>query len=137
MDADVIEMPVQAVLGERDHAVRLVALDREHDLDVKLRHVGPPQIAVRMVEDDGFGDTEDLRGFVQLAGAHAAEVAVCAERGIGDAAFFSPRRAQQHDPRTGVGETRDRPSTRQRLIVWMREHHENGAAGEVRRAGWR
>ena len=47
-----------------------------HDFGVQLRNVVPPQLAVRMIEDEHFGDPEHARRFPQFVHANAPEVPV-------------------------------------------------------------
>ena len=72
-----IQVPVQAVLAERDHRGRAVAPDERDDLARGTPATSiPPQVAVGMVQQDDFGDAEHRGGRAQLARAHASEIAV-------------------------------------------------------------
>ena len=67
MHADVIGMPVESVLVERDDCGGAAALDRVRELGREMRHLGPAQIAVSMAEQHEFLDPETLDGGLQLA----------------------------------------------------------------------
>ena len=75
-------MPVQPVLAERNHRVRPVGADGRHDLFEEHGLVGPPQVAVGMIEDHDLGNAQDARRLPQFVGAHAAEIAAGDERRI-------------------------------------------------------
>ncbi len=84
VNADVVQVPVQAVFGEGNHRGGLMFFDQPHDLGMQLRHVLPSQIAVPVIEDDDVRDAQNGGGLVQLARADASQVAVGHERGIAD-----------------------------------------------------
>ncbi len=90
MHPDVIEVPVEPVLGERNHRVGAVALDGLDDLGVKLGHAAPPEIAVRVIEDDDLRDAEDRGSVVELAHSDAGEVlAFGYQRGVAERSSFA------------------------------------------------
>jgi hypothetical protein len=79
-----IEVPVEPILCEGDDRVRLAARDRRHDLIVQLVDVLPPQLAVRMVEDQDLRDAQHLCGLAQLVLAHPSEIAIRDQRRVAD-----------------------------------------------------
>ena len=49
MNANVVEVPVQPVLRERDDSIGPVVLNRRDDVGVELRNVEPAEIAVAVI----------------------------------------------------------------------------------------
>ena len=87
MDADVIEVPVQAVVVECDHGICAIVPNRRHDFRVQQRRVSPPQVAIGMIEDHRVGKAQHLDSLAQFLRADASEIAVWNQRGIADRAF--------------------------------------------------
>jgi hypothetical protein len=88
-----------------------------------------------MVEQGHVADAQNLRGVLQFMGTDGCEIGVGDQRRIADGALLATRRAQQHHPRARVRQPGDRPSARQRLVVWMRKDDQDRAAGEISGAG--
>jgi hypothetical protein len=131
VNADVIDVPVQPIVVKRNDRVGPVLPNDGVDLPLEQRAVGPSHISIGMIQNDDRPQPENARRRLEFLGADAAQIVSGYEPRLADEAALAARRAQQHHGRTQIGEPRERASARERLIVWVRKHRENGSTCQV------
>ena len=125
-------MPVQPVLGERDHRIR--AGGRGWPTRSPREAPAHPPTADRRRDDRGSPPRRRparARPGAARRRGRFRDRRPATSAGSLDISLSSARGAQQHHAGAGVGKARQRPAARERFVVGMREHGENRPARQL------